>query len=238
MTDTLIFDQVHLGVPEPDAAARWYVRHLGATPGDHVDRVWIGATRLIFLKNATPAPSHGAAIDHFGLSVPSVSARLKDLEGSGARVTEPMAERPGLGRFALIEDPWGAKVQLIEEPEKVGFHHVHLQAPDPDRMRRWYLERFGGEQASHRGQLDGIRYGDVWVFMDAGPSVPSRGHTIDHIGWRMPDLATKAAELKNRGLTFTTEPQPGPPGPYSPVLMSFAEDPWGVKIELLQRRGE
>jgi hypothetical protein len=54
----------------------------------------------------------------------------------------------------------------------------------------------------------------------------------------MPDLLTKAAELRKQGLSFTTEPQPGPPGAFSPVLMSFTEDPWGVKIELLQRRGE
>ena len=78
----------------------------------------------------------------------------------------------------------------------------------------------------------------VWVFLDKGPAQPSRGHTIDHIGWRMPDLMTRAAEFRQQGITFTTEPQPGPPGAFSPVLMSFAEDPWGVKIELLPRRGE
>ena len=54
--ETLTFDQVHLGVPDPQAAARWYVRHLGASPGDHVDRIWFGGTRVIFLENATPAP--------------------------------------------------------------------------------------------------------------------------------------------------------------------------------------
>lgn len=238
MTDTLIFDQVHLGVPDPEAAAQWYVRHLGAAPGDHVDRIWIGATRLIFLENPTPAPSHGAAIDHFALSVPSVSARLKELEGSGAKVNTSAAEKPALGRFAFIEDPWGAKIQLVEDPETLGFHHVHLRVPDPDVTREWYLERFGGTRGSHRGQLDGIAYGEMWVFLERGASMPSRGHAIDHIGWRMPDLAAKAAELKSKGLTFTTEPRPGPPGAYSPVLMSFAEDPWGVKIELLQRGGE
>ena len=49
MTDTLIFDQVHLGVPDPEAAAQWYVQHLGAAPGDNTDRIWFGRTRAIFL---------------------------------------------------------------------------------------------------------------------------------------------------------------------------------------------
>ncbi|MGH9254283.1 MAG: VOC family protein [Vicinamibacterales bacterium] len=238
-SETLTFDQVHLGVPDPEAAARWYVQHLGAAPGEHVDRIWSGATRIIFLANATPAPSRGAAIDHFALSCADVSAQVSALDGSGVRVTTPVTDRPGLGRYAFIEDPWGARVQLVEEPGALRVHHVHLHVPDPDRSRAWYLDRFGGEPARLKGQLDGIRYGDVWVFMDQGAAEPSRGHTIDHVGWRTTDLLVKAAELKAKGgLTFTTEPKPGPPGAYSPVLMSFAEDPWGVKIELLQRHRE
>jgi len=237
--ETLTFDQVHLGVPQPEAAARWYVEHLGARPGDHFDRIWFGSTRIIFLENATPTPSRGAAIDHFALSCADVKARVDALEGSGVRVTTPVSDMPGLGRYAYVEDPWGARIQLVEEPGAIAFHHVHLSVPDPEGTRAWYLDRFGGESAKLKGRLEGIKYGDVWVFMEQGNTVPSRGHTIDHVGWRMPDLLATAAKLKAKGgLAFTTEPKPGPPGAYSPVLMSFAEDPWGVKIELLQRHGE
>jgi catechol 2,3-dioxygenase-like lactoylglutathione lyase family enzyme len=239
MAETLTFDQVHLGVPQPETAARWYVEHLGAKPGDHVDRIWFGGTRVIFLENATPAPSRGAAIDHFALSCADVKAQVDALEGSGARVTTPVSDMPGLGRYAYIEDPWGARIQLVEEPGALAFHHVHLSVPDPEGTRAWYLDRFGGDPAKLKGRLEGIKYGDVWLFMDQGNTVPSRGHTIDHVGWRMPDLLATAAQLKAKGgLAFTTEPKPGPAGAYSPVLMSFAEDPWGVKIELLQRHPE
>ena len=238
MTETLTFDQVHLGVPEPEAAARWYVDHLGARPGDNADRIWFGRTRAIFLKNATPGPSRGSAIDHFALSFPDVAAKAADLKAAGVTIASPVSDAPGLGRHAYVTDPWGTTIQLVEEPGEPVFHHVHLQVPDPNETRRWYLERFGGEQATHKGTLDGIRYGDVWIFLDRGTVAPSRGHAIDHIGWRMPDLMSKAGELRKQGISFTTEPQPGPPGAFSPVLMSFTEDPWGVKIELLQRRGE
>ncbi|MBI4885648.1 MAG: VOC family protein [Acidobacteria bacterium] len=235
--ETLTFDQVHLGVPDPGAAAQWYVRHLGAAPGDNFDRIWFGPARVIFLKNEAPAPSRGAAIDHFALSCTDVRAEVAALDGSGARVTTAVSEAPGLGRYAYVEDPWGARIQLVEEPGAPRFHHVHLQVPDPAATRGWYLERFGGERAALKGTLDGIRYGDVWLFLDRGANEPSRGHAIDHIGFRMPDLLARAAALKTMGgLTFTTDPKPGPPGAFSPALMSFAEDPWGVKIELLQRR--
>jgi catechol 2,3-dioxygenase-like lactoylglutathione lyase family enzyme len=234
--DTLTFDQVHLGVPDPEAAAHWYVQTLGAAPGDHVDRVWFGEIRVIFLKNDAPAPSAGAAIDHFALSVANVAAQTRAFERAGARVTGPVADAPGLGPFAFVEDPWGAQIQLVEDPETLGFHHVHLRVPDPDLAVCWYLERFGGTRALHQGRLDGLKYNDAWLFLDRGAAAPSRGHAIDHIGWRMPDLRAKAAELKGKGVTFTTEPYAGPHAPHAPLLMSFLEDPWGVKIELLQRR--
>ena len=234
----LTFDQVHLGVPDPVAAADWYRRYLGATPGDHTDRVMFGGTRFIFLKNERPAPSEGAAIDHVALSFADLDARIKTLAGSGGRVTAAVSDIAGLYRSGFIEDPWGAKIEVIEDPETVGFHHVHVQVPDPVRTRAWYVEKFGGTAGKLKGRIDGVKCADVWVLTDQGDAEPSRGHTIDHIGWRVPDLLATAAALKARGVTFTTDPQPGPAGDHAPVLLSFAEDPWGVKIELLQRRYE
>ena len=229
------FDQAHLGVPDPLGAAAWYRQYLGATAGDHNDRVMFGDTRVIFLKNDAPAPSHGSAIDHLALSFADVTARMKALEGSGARVVASVSEVPGLYTSAFIEDPWGARIEVVEDPGTIGFHHVHLQVPDLDRSRDWYIEKFGAKSGKFKGQLEGFTCGGMWVLMDEGAAVPSRGHTIDHVGWRMADLRATAADLKTRGVTFTTEPQAGPAGPHAPVLLSFTEDPWGVKIELLQR---
>jgi lactoylglutathione lyase len=234
-SETLTFDQVHLGVPNPQAAAEWYQRYLGATQGDHTDRVMFGPTRFIFLKNDTPIPGQGASIDHVGVSFANLDAQTTRLEGSGMRAITPVNSAAGVYRSGIIEDPWGARIELLEDPETLGFHHVHLQVPDPDTSRRWYVEMFGGTVSMLKGQVEGIKYGDVWLFAGRGAAAPSGGHTIDHIGWRMPDLLTKASELKGKGVPFTTEPHPGPNAPHAPVLMSFTADPWGVKIELLQR---
>jgi len=237
-TETLIFDQIHLGVPDPEQASRWYVETLGATAGDHFDRIFFGETRIIFLKNEKPVPSQGAAIDHFAISVPDFDAAVQRVERAGLETTTPPNIPPQLPKLTFIEDPWGAKIELIEDSDSIHLHHVHLQMPDPAAGLRWYLEHFGGEPDKFKGFMDGVRYGGVWLFIRKGDNRPSAGHTIDHVGWRMPDLLTKADELKAKGLRFSVEPKAGPPGAQAPVWMSFTEDPWGVKIELLQRRGE
>ena len=237
-TETLIFDQVHLGVPDPEQASRWYVETLRATPGDHFDRIFFGKTRIIFLKNESPRPSQGAAIDHFAISVPDFDAAVKQVERAGLETNTPPNIPPQLPKLTFIEDPWGAKIELIEDSDSLTFHHVHLQMPDPAAGMRWYLEHFGGKADKFKGLMDGVRYGDIWLFIRKGDNVPSAGHTIDHVGWRMPDLLSKADELKAKGLRFSVEPKAGPAGAQAPVWMSFTDDPFGVKIELLQRRGE
>jgi catechol 2,3-dioxygenase-like lactoylglutathione lyase family enzyme len=237
-TETLVFDQVHLGVPDPEQASRWYVETLGATPGGHFDRIFFGKTRIIFLKNEQPVPSPGAAIDHFAISVPDLAAAVARAERAGLTTTTPPNLPPQLPPLTFIEDPWGAKIELIQDSDALRFHHVHLQMPDPAAGMRWYLDHFGGEQGKFKGLMDGIDYGGIWLFIRKGDNRPSAGHTIDHVGWRMPDLLSKAEELKARGVRFSVEPKAGPAGAQAPVWMSFTEDPWGVKIELLQRRGE
>ena len=46
--------------------------------------------------------------------------------------------------MAFIEDPWGVKIELAQDTERLGFHHIHLNAPDPDASLKWYEDMLGG----------------------------------------------------------------------------------------------
>ncbi|PYU31289.1 MAG: hypothetical protein DMG31_12490, partial [Acidobacteria bacterium] len=70
-TETLTYDHVHLGVPDPAKAVEWYAKYLGGQPGpagEPNERLLFGKVRFILLKNDKPLPSAGSAVDHIGLS--------------------------------------------------------------------------------------------------------------------------------------------------------------------------
>lgn len=234
VTETLTFDHVHFGVPDPVKAVEWYGKYLGGQPGptgEPNDRLLFGKTRFIFLKIDKPLPSTGSAVDHIGLSYPDLATKMKDLETAGIKIVTPIQEEPGLFKHAFIEDPWGTKIEVLQDPETLGFHHIHLRAPDPEAAFKWYLDMFGGERTKFKGRVDALKYGEVWVLAEKGEATPSEGHAIDHIGWRTTtELNAEAAELKAKGVKFTTEPRP-----IRDIHMSYVEGPAMVKIELLQR---
>ena len=72
----------------------------------------------------------------------------------------------------------------------------------------WYKQKFGGDTGKLKDRIDGLTYGGVWLLVAKGEATPSDGHAIDHIGWRTPNLAAKASELKAQSVKFTTEPRP------------------------------
>src|SRR5712691_3247791 len=231
-----IVDHIHLNVPDQAKAVDWYQKHFGGqTMTEAPDRLKLGDTRLIFLKNDKGQPSTGSALDHLGFSVADLDAKMKELEAAGVKIVNPVRDVAGLFKFAFIEDPWGTRIEVVQDPAKLGLHHVHLRAPDPAATLGWYKHKFGGETAKLKDRIDGLKYSGVWLFVQRGDAVPSEGHAIDHIGWRTTNLAEKALQLKAQDVKFTTEPRPLKLASGTIVNFAYLEGPSGAKIELVQR---
>jgi len=204
-----IVDHIHLNVPDQAKAVEWYQKNFGGqTMTEAPDRLKLGDTRLIFLKNDKGQPSTGSALDHLGFSFADLDAKMKEFEAAGIKIVTPARDVAGLFKLAFIEDPWGTRIEVVQDPEKLGLHHMHLRAPDPAATLAWYKEKFGGEVAKLKDRIDGLKYSGVWILVQRGDASPSEGHAIDHIGWQTPNLAAKTAELKAQGVKFTTEPRP------------------------------
>ena len=227
---TTPYDHVHLAVPDPDKAAEWYMRNLDGVAGENPGRVMFEPftgkrplpVQLIFLRAAGAKPREGSVIDSIGFSVADVAAKTKALEAAGARVIAP----------GVVVDPWGTKIELVNDVPGRGFHHVTLKVADPDVTLRWFTTNFGGTRTKMAGR-DAVRYERTFLAVTKGNAmVPSQGRSIDHLGFGPRNMDGEAAALKAQGVKFTAEPSPMPN--QFGHRTAYVEAPGGIRIELVE----
>jgi len=229
-------DHIHLAVPDQGKSVEWYRKHFGGQPTTEApERLMFGETRIIFQKNEAAQPSTGSVLDHIGFSVADLDATVRNLAADGAKVVTPTREVAGLFKLAFVEDPWGVRIEVVQDPEKLGLHHVHLRAPDPAVALAWYVDTFGGTIGKLKDRIDGVNYGGVWILVQRGEATPSLGHAIDHIGFRPLNVDSVVAGLKTKNVKVTTEPRPLTLASGATMRLAFIEGPDGVRIELVQR---
>ena len=227
---TMAYDHVHLAVPDPDKAYDWYVRNLDGEVGENPGRVMFEPftgrrplpVLLMFLKVPDAKPSEGGVIDSIGFSVADVAAKVKTLEAAGAKVLSP----------SVVVDPWGTKIELVNDIPGRGFHHVTLRVVDPDATMRWFVSAFGGTRTKMSGR-DALRYGRTFLVVTKGEgAAPSQGRSIDHLGFAPLNMDADAAALKSKGVKFTTEPSAKPN--QLGHRTGYVEAPGGIRIELVE----
>ncbi len=194
-------------------------------------QVTFGTTVVTITKGTATEPSMGTLIDHIGLSYRDLDAAVKKAEAAGAKVTSAPRESPGIFRYAYIEDPWGVRIEMVQDTERIGFHHVHLRVKDPDATLAWYEAHFGGERTKLRGKLDGLRFDGVWLFaMSSGADGPAPPAAIQLVAFRVDDVDAGIKGLTAAGVKTAVEPRTIPALRYALV-----EDPNGIRVELVKR---
>ncbi len=231
------FTHVHMRVPDTTEAATWHQALVGGEvvsrgPGQAVLHA-NGMVMTMMADGETP-PSQGGVIDHFGIAVEDVAATVALAREMGAQIrTEPQVGVTA-SIIAFIEDPWGTRIELLEDPVYKGINHVHMMVSDADGVHEWFLEVFGGENLPERGkgQFHTILYGDLWVHIsqpDEGIPASSRYRSLDHMGFRVPSLEAFGKTLEASGY----EPylvRPNPPG----SDLMFFEGPEGIHFEIAE----
>jgi catechol 2,3-dioxygenase-like lactoylglutathione lyase family enzyme len=235
------YDHIHLAASDPEKAYDWYVANLsgqaGENPGRMIFEPYVAGRplpmQLMFIKAADAPPSEGGVIDSIGFSVTDVAGKVKALEAAGARVVAAAGEVGGLWKRAVVVDPWGVTIELVEDRERLGFHHIALRVTDPDATIKWFMSAFGGERVRVRDRLDAIRYGSTYLLVLQGEGrAPSQGRAIDHLGWGPSSMDQTAAGFKAKGVTFASGPQPKPN--QLGHRTAYVVAPGGVRIELVE----
>jgi catechol 2,3-dioxygenase-like lactoylglutathione lyase family enzyme len=228
--DTIAYDNVHLAVTDPAAARQWYQQYLGGEEREG-GLVYFGDTYVRFVPTDEIRPSIGSVIDHIGISFVDLTATMAKLEGSGAKVLNPLFDAEGYFKVAFIEDPWGIKFELVEDSAQLGFHHVHLRVTDPKQTLDWFEDKLGGAREMFKGQLDGLRYGGVWLLVSPRGDdelAPSADRSIRNLAWQVSDVIVASAEFQSKGVTLISDSRP-----FENLRYAFFEDPEGVRVEVL-----
>lgn len=119
------------------------------------------------------------------------------------------------------------------------FDHMHILTPNVEATATWFESIFGAEviRSMQQGKprVD-LKLGGVEIFLaplppDAKPNPANPYQGLDHFGLTVKGIDKVVADLKAKGVTFTTEPHEVRPG----TRIAFLRTPDGVRIELLDR---
>ena len=241
------YHHVHVTAASPSEAVGWYAKYLDCAPiAGRSDAADCGGVELAFVAQTTMGGTPGAGVNHIAFSYADLDAKMATLEAVGVRGSGVRLQRfddgaalrgdPGFFRHGFIFDPWGTRIELVEDAERPGFHHVHLSAADPAATLAWYRRTFGGKAARLRGKHDGLLLGDVWLLAAQHPEgvpAPTRGRAIDHIGFALPDLPKAARALRKRGVVFQEDPAV-PENARSSAMRAYLVGPDNVRIALVE----
>ena len=241
------YHHVHVTAPSPSEGVKWYTSRLDCQPvADRTDAVaCAGGVNVVFVPQPTLGTTQGTGVNHISFSMPDVAAKMDELESLGVRGAAVRLQRypdgstwkaiPGWFKAGFIFDPWGTRIELLEDPEQVGFHHIHLSATDPAATLAWYRDVLGGEATTISGE-DAVQFGNILVLaMEHPEGIPAatEGRAIDHIAFSVSDLDDAASEMRGQGVEFD-EPVAVPDNARTSARRAFITAPDNVRLAVVE----
>jgi catechol 2,3-dioxygenase-like lactoylglutathione lyase family enzyme len=192
----------------------------------------------ILLRKADPSgPPAGSIVNHFGFVYKDLPAMLAKWKADGVEVEQ--AANPNQG---YVHAPDGIRVEFFGDPMlpvPVRMDHIHFFTTDIKGMQAWYAKVFGGMPSQRqRVAAPGIIDCDFFpgnINFSFGKSdttpAPTKGRSLDHIGFDVTDIDAFAKKLQTMGIEFEAPPRQVPD---TKTRVAFLTDPWGTYIEVTQ----
>ena len=242
------YHHVQITAASPLEGVAWYARYLDCEPiAKRKDAADCDGVELIFVSQPTMGSTQGTGVDHVSFSYADLTAKMAEFEavgvgGYGVRLQRfddgsTLREEPELFKHGFIFDPWGTRIELVEDAERTGFHHVHLSAADPEAALAWYREAFGGKPGKLKGRIDGLLFGNTWLLASQHPEgVPAatEGRAVGHIGFVVSNMDRAAPRMRKRGVEFVEEPGV-PRNARSSAKRAFIRGPDNVTVAVVEK---
>jgi catechol 2,3-dioxygenase-like lactoylglutathione lyase family enzyme len=230
---------VHLVVPDPKATQKTWADVLG---GQAMNAGPLNMVKFpgIFIIVTQGMPDNGTpnVVNHIGFEVKDYPALREKSMAAGLMWRELT---PNVQAFLSMPD--SVTVEIMENKNlstPIAFHHIHESVPDPKAAQQWYIKEFGAGDGSRRNLPAAmIPGGEVDFLSSAGrggkqapPPAGSKGHSIDHIGFEVKDLAETMKKMEADGVTINS-PTRDMTKQFG-LKIAFVTDPNGTYIELTE----
>jgi catechol 2,3-dioxygenase-like lactoylglutathione lyase family enzyme len=226
---------IHMMVSDPEVHKKLWVDLLGATVvrAGSLEMLRLPGVMLIAGKARTPITegSDGSTVNHFGFLVPSYADIRAKL--TAARIEfaiDNAATKQVIARF-----PDRINVEFTEDAsvKSAVFHHIHVSTPNQETLRAWYLKVFGAREGM-RGQFPAafIPGAEVDFRKAQQAEAPTKGRSLDHIGFEVKGLEAFCKQLQAAGITLEMPYREMPQ--LDGLKIAFLVDPEGTRIELTE----
>lgn len=233
---------VHINARDVEAQTRFWTTLGGRiVKRERLTLVEFPGIYVIIRKQDPTGGTVGSGLNHFGFQV-------KDFAGSVARWKaagldwDPVVN-PDVGQ-GFINGPDGVRVEIYEDRSiaaPLQMHHIHLLVPDPAGAQKWYGQHFGATAGTRLGgtSLPRTRFdtvnvpgSEITLSKSSGPTEPTKGRSVDHIGFEVTDIEAFVSRLRGAGIE--TDGPVRASTDASGLRVVQITDPWGIGIEITE----
>lgn len=145
-----------------------------------------------------------------------------------------------LSALTFSSAAFGQLTAARDHPVAMGHHHLNVG--DKAAHERFWIDLLGGEKVS-LGRLEMVQYPNaLLVLREREPTGGTRGTSVNHVGFQVPDVDGLVAKLKAAGIEIATRGEVSGGRATSDVFHSPSQDvdlafvigPDGIKVELME----
>ena len=145
-----------------------------------------------------------------------------------------------LALFLVVPSRPASAQLLTAKDAAIVYGHHHLNVASVEEHKKFWVDTLGGT-ATKAGTFDVIKIPNVLIFLSArARSGPTKGSSLDHIGFSVPNLRQMVDKMKANGYRMVTaEEAPAGATVTDDIAargngIAYVMGPDGVKVELLQ----
>jgi len=179
--------------------------------------------------------TRGSVVNHVGFIVDNVQERVAQWKAAGVAVLPGNSNRIDQ---AYVETPDGVRIEILEDKKQampIRHEHVHLFLTEAEipKAVAWYAETFGGKTGTRNDQpVVDVPGGQIRFGKADTAQAPTRHRVLDHIGFDVKDHTTFLKTLEANRIMLDEPPRKSPT---TGNVVTYITDPWGTRIEIIER---